>query len=99
MRSIFLEDPRHLAVDIERVADRIVAANLDMHMPQEPVVAHPVRKMMRHPGASLRAVVVSRRRSHQLREVVLPMHALGHVGDAELVWNPQPRMFLKLLPR
>ena len=49
---------RHLALDEQDVARRIVAADLAGGVAQEAVVAHPVGEMMRQPRAALGAVVV-----------------------------------------
>src|SRR5262249_25511289 len=46
VRSIFLERSLHFAIDIERIADRIVATNLHFESTQKPMVAHPVGQMM-----------------------------------------------------
>src|SRR6202050_398679 len=99
VRARFRESPLDLAVDIQSIADRIVAADFHLQLTQETRATHPICKMMRHPGASLGAVVVGRGRADQRREVILPMHAFRHIGDAEFVGNPEPRMFLQLLPR
>src|SRR5262245_51819671 len=55
-----LERAAYLAVDVERVADRIVTADLDAVAAQESIVPHPVRQLMGHPRAALRTVVVGR---------------------------------------
>jgi hypothetical protein len=47
VRAVLREHSRCFAVDIERVADRVVAANFDREVTQETRVAHPVRQLMR----------------------------------------------------
>src|ERR1700730_11851525 len=54
--------------------------------------------MVRHPGATLWAVVVGGGGADERGEVVLPMDALGHVRDAKLVGDAESRMLLQLLP-
>src|SRR5258708_10486026 len=67
---------RHLALDEQDIARRIVAADLAGGVAQEAVVAHPVRQMVREPGAALRAVIVRTRRAHFVREFLFPVDAL-----------------------
>src|SRR5580692_2853251 len=54
--------------------------------------------MMGHPGAALRTVVVSGGRANESCEIVLPMDALGNVGDAEFISDAEAGVLLHLLP-
>ena len=65
---------------------------------QDAVVAHPVGQMMREPRAPLRAVVVGAGRADHRRELRLPVHALGAVGNAEAVLDAEARVRVGELP-
>src|SRR6185503_19407088 len=86
------------ALDAQRVALGIVAADLAVRAAEDPVVAHPVGQVVRQPRAALRAVIVGARRAHHRRELMLPVHSLGTVGDAEAVLDPEPGVAVDLLP-
>src|ERR1700683_4152647 len=45
MRARFREGALHLAVDIQSIADRIVAADFHLELTQETRVTHPIGKM------------------------------------------------------
>src|SRR5262245_28557146 len=88
----------HGALDSQGVALGIVTADLAVRTAQDAVVAHPVRQMMREPGAALGAVVVGAGRAHHRRELVLPVDTLGAVGNPEAVLDAEARMTMHLLP-
>src|SRR5579864_5175496 len=75
-------------VDDDRIAVRIVTANLAFTLPQETVIAHPVGDVMCQPGAALRAIIVSTRRADLERECFVPMNALGAIGHIEAIPDP-----------
>ena len=79
------------ALDEQQVAFGIVPPHLARGAAQEAVVAHPVGELVREPGAALRAVVVRAGRAHFQREVLFPVHALGHVGNAEAILDADAR--------
>src|SRR6185436_13615148 len=85
-------------LDDQVVALGIVAADLAVGAPQEAVVAHPVGQVVGEPRAALRAVVVGAGRAHRGGELVLPVHALRTVGDAEAVLDAEPGVLGDLLP-
>src|SRR5262252_363281 len=89
---------RHLAVDEQQIAGRIVPADLAGGPAQEAVVAHPVGQMMGEPRAALGAVVVGAGRADLTGELLLPMHALRAVGNAEAVGDAQPGIGVDQLP-
>src|SRR5882672_8597137 len=54
--------------------------------------------MVGQPGAALRAVVVGAGRTHLVGELLLPVHALGTVGDAEAILDADAGMRIDELP-
>ncbi|KAG1257036.1 hypothetical protein G6F65_016063 [Rhizopus arrhizus] len=55
--------------------------------------------MVRQPGIAFRAVVVSARGADFQREILFPVHALGHVGNAEAVGDAHAGVRVDQLPR
>ena len=89
---------RHLALDEQDVARRIVAADLAGRVAQGAVVAHPVRHVMGQPRSALGAVVVGARCADLVGELLFPVHALGAVGNAEAVLDAEAGMGVLQLP-
>jgi hypothetical protein len=83
--AVLSEPSSHLALDVERVADRIVPADLHLVVLQKALVPNPVRQLVGYPGTALRSVVVRRRRADQPGELVFPMDPFRHVGNAEAI--------------
>src|SRR6056297_482827 len=97
--SAFLDVfPNNLAVDQHHVALGVVPAQLAFGAQQETVVAHPVRNVVRQPGAAFGAVVVGTGRPHGERELFLPVDALGAVGDTSRVRYAKAGMVAMLTP-
>src|SRR4029450_10669197 len=65
---------------------------------QEGVVAHPFGQLLVEPRAALRTVVVGARRADRGGELVLPVHALRAVRDAEAVLDAEAGVPVDLLP-
>src|SRR5947207_1251740 len=97
--AVLHELPDDGAVDPQRVAFGIVAADLAVRTTQDAVVAHPVGQVMREPRAALGAVVIRAGRAHHRRELLLPVHALGTIRNLEPVLDAEPGMTIDLLPR
>src|SRR5882757_4389782 len=89
---------RHLALDEQDIARRIVAADLAGGVAQEAVVAHPVRQMVREPGAALRAVIIGTGRADFVGEFLFPVDALGTIRNAEAVLDADAGMRIDQLP-
>src|SRR6516225_47098 len=98
MFAVLDELPPDPALDEQHVACRIVSADLATRLAQEAVVADPVRQVMGQPGVSLRTVVIGARRAHLQGEVLLPVNALGYVGNTETVGDADARMRVDQLP-
>ena len=80
----------HLAFAPGDVAQVVELPVLHLDAAQHAVVAHPVRRHLRHPRATLDAEVVGPGQAEQvLREDVVPVHALRRFGHALLVRDHQ----------
>src|ERR1700743_2698373 len=88
----------HRTVDDDDIAIRIVAADLTLALLQEAVIAHPVGEMMRQPRATLRAVIVSTRRTDFEREGFVPVNTFRAIRHVEAVFDAKARMLLLHLP-
>jgi hypothetical protein len=97
--AVLDELARDGAVDEDRVAIGIVAADLALALAQEAVVAHPVGHVVGQPRAALRTVVVGAGRADLERELLVPVHALGAVRHAEAVADAEPGCGLHLVGR
>src|SRR5262249_54892793 len=72
-----------------RVADQVVAQDLDVQPTKERVVTHPVGHQMTQPGDTLRAIVIGARDPDRTSERLVPVHALRGLRHAERIRNPQ----------
>src|SRR5215471_16815497 len=98
MFAVLDELPPDAALDEQHVACRIVSADLAARLAQETVVPDPVGHVMGQPGVSFRTVVVGAGRADLQGEVLLPVNALGYVGNAETVGDADAGMRVDQLP-
>ena len=92
MTAVLDEFAFYLALDEEEIAFRVVTADLALGAAQEAIVAHPVGQLVGEPRAALGAVIVGAGGAHFQRELLLPVHALGNVGNAESVLDADARV-------
>ena len=72
------------------VADVVELAELDVERGEPGVVAHPVGAQVHQPRLAHPAVVVDRRVAGPPGPLGIPVHALLHVGDVQLVGSEEP---------
>ncbi len=79
------------------VADVVEPAELAVELPEPRVVAHPVGAEVDQPRLAHAPVVVHRRVARPARPLGIPVHALLHVGDVQVVGTEEAGDPLALL--